>query len=50
MVAFNEKDRVDAVGREQRVIAVAQDGADIGQVLLLDTIADVTEIGRVAEP
>ena len=45
MVGFHEEHCVDAVGREQRVIALAPDSADIGQLLLLGAITDVMEAG-----
>ena len=47
MVSLHKEHRVDAVGREPRVIGLAQDGADINQLLLPGPIADVTEIGRI---
>jgi hypothetical protein len=47
MVGLHKEHRVDAVGREQRVIALAQNGTDVWQLLLLGAITDVMEIGRI---
>jgi hypothetical protein len=47
MVGLHKEHRVEAVGREQRIIALAQNGTDIWQLLLLDAITDVMEIGRI---
>ena len=47
MVGLHKEHCIDAVGRKQRVIALAQDGSDIRQLLPLGAIANVLEIGRI---